>query len=158
MLSKSNLVNQKMEYLAVDAGSHAGTLRVTLLGCVVICLVLLVLYHVLVAKKAFVAVAEGYANPNAHAIRTGAALRLQDQSQSYFNRAGFQGGHEPPVFYADTQEYNAWSDGSEDSSNISAKATSVYSTDVATSNAPMATAKAGFAMKDDNLIQIARGH
>jgi hypothetical protein len=63
------------------------------------------------------------------------------------------------VFYADTQEYNAWSDGSEDSSNISAKATSVYSTDVAASNAPMASpAKAGFAMKDENLIQIARGH
>ena len=110
-----------MEFLAVDAGTHMGTLRVTVLGCVVIVLVLLVLYHVLVAKKAFVQTAAGYVNPNPYAIRTGVGLRLHDQSQSYFNKAGFQGGQEPPVFYADTQEYNAWSDGSEDNTNLISK-------------------------------------
>lgn len=148
-----------MEYLAVDAGTHAGTLRVTVLGCVVICLVLLVLYHVLVAKKAFVTAAAGYANSNAYAINTGVALRLQDQDQVGVGkgRAGFQGGAEPPVFWGSSggselsndQQMNIGAEGADMNADSS-------SADSSSANFS-ARGKAGFAMKDEHLIQIARG-
>lgn len=84
-----------MEYLAVQAGQHPETLRVTVLGAVLVCLVLLVLYHVLVAKKHFAESAAG--------LQTSSwALRHAEQDQLLVGngkKAPFQGGAEPPVFW-----------------------------------------------------------
>ncbi len=84
-----------MDYLTVQSGQHPETLRVTVLGVVLVCLVLLVLYHVLVAKKHFAASAAG--------LQTSSwALRHAEQDQLLVGsgkRASFQGSVEPPVFW-----------------------------------------------------------
>jgi len=85
-----------MEYLAVPGGSHNETLRVTVAGAVLVCLVLLVLYHVLVAKKQFAASAAG--------LTTSSYMTLQHARQDQLHvadggKANFQGGPEPPLFW-----------------------------------------------------------
>lgn len=82
-----------MDYLA--APGVTGSLQVTVLGAVVVCLVLLVLYHVLVAKKAFVAV------PVPAGLQTaGWALNhLQQDQTNVGGTAGFHAGPEPPVYW-----------------------------------------------------------
>jgi len=93
-----------MEYLAVTSIAHPETLRVTVLGALVICLVLLALYHVLVAKKQFApAPAAPAAPPKAAGLETSSfALRHSMSDHTGANQskyASFQNGPEPPVFW-----------------------------------------------------------
>lgn len=99
-----------MEFLAVPAGQHPETLRVTVLGAILICLVLLVLYHVLVAKKAFLPnVNFSMGGPAPAGLTTSSYMTLRGAEQDQLlvgsgKRASFQGSAEPPIFWGSSGE------------------------------------------------------
>lgn len=139
-----------MEYFAVRSGEHSDTLRVTVAGAVLVCLVLLVLYHLLVAKKHFAAAAAG--------LTTSSYMTLQHARQDQLhvadgNKASFHGGAEPPLYWgssggqelADNQSLNIGLEGADMNADAPAAA-----------NFRGHGGKAGFT--DSQLLLSAKGH